>query len=339
MPSFEFNGTSIRSDLEYGRLTLMFIDFLLASTASIANSLLLVTIWKDPHRNLRSPSTNLVINMAVADFMAGFLSGFLLTAYDGLRFIGETRKSLEKLIVVNSVIGVASIIVGCCNVVAMACDRWLAVSAATNYRTIVTAKRLNSLIVVFWMYAIGFMALLFYPAIPDAVYELLFCHLHVSLPLVVLPAVYWKTFRALESHSRRMANLGPGLGNERRMSSKTVNGERKITKAFAIVLCLFYVAFLPYVVAINLRNFCPVCAGSKGFEVSFHIAFRFLILNCSMDPFVYAWRVPKYRRAVWTVINRCCRCRRTNNSVGPETTAVSLDGNLGRETTNAVGTI
>lgn len=336
-PSFESNGTSSRSvNLEYWRLALMLFDFLLASTASLANSLLLLTIHKDPHRNLRSPSTNLVVNMAVADFMVGSFAGYLITAYDGLLFIGKTKESLKNLLVAYIFIGVASVIVACCNVVAMACDRWLAVCATINYRTIVTAKRVNSLIVVFWIYAVSFTSLLFHPAIPSDIYELLYCHLHVSLPLVVLPLIYWKTFRALEAHSRRMANLGPG--SERRMSSRTVYGEKKITKAFVVVLCLFYVSFVPYVVAVNLRNFCPVCAKSEGFRVFLHIAVRFIILNCSLDPFVYAWRIPKYRRAVRAVVNRCCRCRRRHNAIDPGLTGISLGGTLGRETTNAVET-
>ena len=331
---FESNGTSSSSSLDYGRLALMLGDFLLASTASVANSLLLVIIYKDPHRNLRSPSTNLVINMAVADFLFGFLSGFLVTAYDGLLYTGRTAKSLQRYLLVNIVIAATSIMVGCCNVVAMACDRWLAVTAAFNYRTIVTVKRVNSLIVLFWIYAIAFTSLGFYRAIPNDVYELLYCNLHVSLPLIVLPLLYWKTFRALEAHSRRMTNLGPG---NQRMTSKTVYTERKTTKAFVIVLCLFYVSFLPYVVVVNLKNFCPVCAVSKSFEVFLHIAFRFLFLNCSLDPFVYAWRIPKYRRAVRTVFNSCCRFRR-RNAIGPDVTGISVCGNAGPETTHAAET-
>lgn len=328
---FESNGTSSRSGLDYGHLALMLGDFSMALTASVANSLLLVIIYKNPHRNLRSPSTNLVINMAVADFLTGFLSGSLVTAYDGLMFMGRTAKSLEKYLLVNLVIAVTSVIVGCCNVVAMACDRWLAVTAALNYRTIVTARRVKSLIGLFWIYAIGFVALTFSRVIPMEVYQLLYCHLHVSLPLIVLPLLYWKTFRALEVHSRRMTNLGPG---DQRMNSKKVFGERKTTKAFVIVLCLFYVSFLPYVVVVNLSFFCPVCVVSKGFQVFQYIAYRFIILNCSLDPFVYAWRIPKYRRAVRTVFHGCCRFRR-RNVIDPDASNISMGENPGLTTTHA----
>ncbi|KAJ7376974.1 hypothetical protein OS493_031246, partial [Desmophyllum pertusum] len=311
---FESNGTFTGSSLNYGRLPLMIFDFLLSTTASIANSLLLLTIYKDPHRSLRSPSTNLVINMAVADLMVGFLSGYLILAFDALLFMGKSTNVLriQNFVSVHLVIGVASVIVGCCNVVAMACDRWLAVSSALNYRTIVTAKRINVLIVLFWIYAVVFTSLLFYPEIPLDIYDLLYCHLHVSLPLFALPLVYWKTFRALGAHTRRMANLGPG--NER-MNAKTLQGEKKTTKAFVIILCLFYVAFVPYVVAVNVTHFCSVCAVSKGFQDFVKISIRFIILNCSLDPFVYAWRIPKYRRAVRTVLIRYCRFMRRNNVI------------------------
>jgi len=309
-------------------------DFLLTSTTSVANSLLLVIIYKDPHRNLRSPSTNLVTNMAVADFLTGCLSGLLLTAYDGLLFMGRSTKSIEIYLFVSIFIAIASIVVGCCNVVAMACDRWLAIAAALNYRIIVTVKRVNSLIVLFWVYAISFTSLRFYRGIPKGVYGLLFCHLHVSLPLIVLPWLYWKTFRALEAHSRKMTSLGPG---NQRMNSKTVCIERKTTKAFVIVLCLFYVSYLPYVVVFNLGNFCQVCVASNIFQVFLHIAIRFLLLNCSLDPFVYAWRIPKYRRAVRTVFNRCSRIKR-RNAIDPDVMGISMCRNVRPETTNVAET-
>ena len=247
-----------------------------------------------------------------------------MTAYDGLLFMGRMARSLESYLLVNIVVAVVSIMVGCCNVVAMVCDRWLAVTAVLNHRRIVTVRRVNSLIVLFWIYAIGFVGLSFYRAIPKDVYELLYCHLHVSLPLIVLSLLYCKTFRALQAHSRRMTNLGPG---NQRMNSKTVCAEKKTTNVFVIVLCLFYMSFLPYVVVVNLKNFCPVCAVSKGFQVFLHIAFRFLILNCSLDPFVYAWRIPKYRRAVRTIFNRCYRARR-RNAIDPDVTSISMRGNL-----------
>ena len=87
---FVSNGTdSSGTCLDYEGIPLLLIDFFLATTAAVGNSMLLLTVYKDPHRSLRSPSTKLVVNMALADFMAGSLSGYLITAHDAIKFINK----------------------------------------------------------------------------------------------------------------------------------------------------------------------------------------------------------------------------------------------------------
>lgn len=252
---FVFNGTEpAGSSHEFRSLPIMLIGVVMTVTAGIGNFTLLLTIYKNPHRNLRSASTSLVINMAIADFMLGVFAGSLLTAHDAVLFIDKSKHTdrVHTLLTVVIFTGVMSITVGCCNVVAMACDRWVAVRWALNYRHVVTARGIKVSIILFWIYAALFTSLVFVPTVPYVVFEMLFCHLHVSLPLLVLPVVYWRTFSALEAHMRRMKDLEPG---SERMSQKTAQRERNTTKAFVLVLCLFYVAFLPYVIAINLSNF------------------------------------------------------------------------------------
>ena len=190
-----------------------------------------------------------------------------MTAYDGLLFMGRTARSLERYLLVN-VVAVVSIMVGCCNVVAMVCHRWLAVTAVLNYCRIVTVRRVNSLIVLFWIYAIGFVGLSFYRAIPKDVYELLYCHLHVSLPLIVLSLLYWKTFRALQAHSRRMTNLGPG---NQRMNSKTVCAEKKDYKRVCHCSLLVLYQFSPLRCCSQLEEFLSsVCCFERLSSVSSH---------------------------------------------------------------------
>ena len=91
-PEFVFNGTEpAGSSHEFRSLPVMLIGIVMTVTAGIGNFTLLFTIYKNPHRNLRSPSTNLVIIMAVADFMLGVFAGSLLTAHDAMLFIDESK--------------------------------------------------------------------------------------------------------------------------------------------------------------------------------------------------------------------------------------------------------
>lgn len=83
------------------RLSFILFDIISGTTASVANFLLLFTIFKDPHRNLRrSPSTQLVINMAVADFLTGFCCAYQLMVYDSLRLSGMSEESTDNFLLV-----------------------------------------------------------------------------------------------------------------------------------------------------------------------------------------------------------------------------------------------
>lgn len=328
------NSEAIPPDSRVDGFSLSFIlfDIISGTTASVANFLLLFTIFKDPHRNLRrSPSTQLVINMAVADFLTGFCCAYQLMVYDSLRLSGMSEESTDNFLLVTLAIIAISLVVVCCNVVAMACDRWLAVSSALYYRSVVTAKRVKALIVTIWIYAVVFTSFLFCPGIPRRIFELLYCNLHVSVPLLVLPALYLRTFRLLEQQARlRTACLGCSVEHT---ELRRAQSEKKTAKAFVTILLLFFVAFLPYTVTINLRNLCSAGEGKIELVRSLQIAFRFVFVNACVDPFVYAWRIPKYAQAVTTIliryrILRGGRRRGRSNSTDPESTAASREDAL-----------
>ena len=223
------------------RLSFILFDIISGTTASVANFLLLFTIFKDPHRNLRrSPSTQLVINMAVADFLTGFCCAYQLMVYDSLRLSGMSEESTDNFLLVTLAIIAISLVVACCNVVAMAFDRWLAVSSALYYRSVVSAKRVKALIVTIWIYAVVFTSILFCPGIPRRIFELLYCNLHVSVPLLVLPALYLRTFRLLVGTAGAAPNCMSGLQrrtNRIKKSSKRKEDHEGICHHFIIVLC------------------------------------------------------------------------------------------------------
>ena len=75
------------------------------------------------------------------------------------------------------------------------------------------------------------------------------------------------------------------------------NRERKMISAFSLVLALFYITFLPQFIAPNVIVFEPSYFKLESFTF-FHIASNeFVLVNSSLNPFIYAWRIPKYRRA------------------------------------------
>ena len=62
-------------------------------------------------------------------------------------------------------------------------------------------------------------------------------------------------------------------------------------------LGLFFMTYMPQYITVHLLHFCKSCQESINFHKVDVAASRLLCLSSAMNPFVYAWRVPKYRSA------------------------------------------
>ena len=107
--------------------------------------------------------------------------------------------------------------------------------------------------------------------------------------------MYIKVFRALGERKRELRDAG--ITSEM-ISKQLLDRERKMVVTILIVLALFYVTFLPEFIALHLLHLYEPSARSLAFKKLEIVLSRFLFLNSAMNPFVYAWRLPKYRKAV-----------------------------------------
>ena len=159
-----------------------------------------------------------------------------------------------------------------------------------------------------WIYSLLF-ACLPLMGVATSTFVLLYCHLHVSVPLIILPMVYWKTFRALRLHNNQVQDVAD---NERRqhMGMAHRNRECKMVSAFLLVLILFYASFAPQFIAQNIFIFNPKYQYIDTFRFFLYTTNKVILVNCCLNPFVYAWRIPTYRRAFQAVFSGCFRLPR-----------------------------
>ena len=154
------------------------------------------------------------------------------------------------------------------------------------------------------------------------VFALLCCHLHVSFPLIFLPVVYWKTYSALRFHNNRVGNLADG---REAMDIAHRSRERKMISAFLFVLVLFCVTFLPQFIAQNMLALQPSYLKAESFLFFLFVSNNFVLVNGILNPFIYAWRIPKYRRAFKAVFCGCgSRTRSTNTEAGGRMMAMMI---------------
>ena len=294
------------------------LSIMFATPAVLFNVVLLISIYRDPGRNQlnQSPVTFLVVNLSVCDLLIGVLPGFGSLYYDIALFKRRSREDLAGVRILLSFVGVVANIVSSCTIAAMSLDRFFAVSSPFQYRVRVTKAKIKVFLAVCWVYASLFSCLSL--GVSRTVFVLLYCHLHASLPLIILPVVYWKTYSALRSHNNRVGSLA----DEREaMNIAHRNRERKMISAFLLVLVLFYVTFLPQFIAQNMLVVQPsLYLKAESFLFFLYTSNKFVLVNSSFNPFVYAWRIPKYRRAFKEVFRGCgFRNRSTDTEAGGRT--------------------
>ncbi|CAH3016565.1 unnamed protein product [Porites evermanni] len=167
------------------------LSIVMTPTIVLGNLLVLLAVWKDPLKKLRSsPSNFILVSMALADLSVGLVV-CPITAYWGW-VIFDKNTSPFGLSVIFA-INVFSVNVSFGHIFLLTVDRLFAVVTPLEYRFKITNKRVLVACCVCWMYfvAFGCSFLMFrdYFAIMVTIYNLLIylckpCHPHLALLMV-----------------------------------------------------------------------------------------------------------------------------------------------------------
>ena len=272
-------------------LGLIIIDFIFGTIIMVANSFLFITIYRDPCRCLRTPNVFLIANLSVADFFMGVVS-FLRAVELTYRYCG-----LGELLVVNIsqyFIGAVSILASVSTLLAMSYDRYVAVIKPFQYPQKITNTRAKVSIFVIWMNALVLSVL----PVSDVKREnflLAYCYSHFVIPSFLLTAVYVKIYKAVSLQREELRNVRASLTAANRRQQ--LERENKMVVAFVLILFIFYISFVPYFIQVQILYFCS-CRSSYAYNVYYYVANEFLSVSSMVDPFMYAWRLPKFNRSL-----------------------------------------
>ena len=312
-PNFDIY-LSIIQDKGYW-LTLAFVGFFLAFTIIIGNSLLLFITYKDPRKTLRTPPCLLIANLSASDLLLGLLNVSLVAVRDVYRYKQVNMPFLELFRGIMSTVFISTIFVSCYSIVAMSTTCFVAINKPMEYKTIITKNRVKIFIGVLWMISLS-TCVLPVANVPEKTYTMIYLHTHATVPAILLTVIYTNVFRALSRRTREVQREGYNS-----VASKALEREKKMIKAIVIILGLFYITYMPQYVSLHLLHFCESCKKSLTFHMIDVALSRFLFISSAINPFVYAWRVPKYHQA----FQDCWKmCRGKLRITSPKSFASSL---------------
>ena len=265
-----------------------------ALATSLANALVVVAVWKDPNRNLqRTPSNFLISSQAVADFFVGLVLNPLCSWW----ILTFSSTAVHVIEAVSSFFLVASIF----HVVALSFDRYIAVGQPLHHNSIITKKKVLVWCLIIWSYSAIYMA---YRTVlrefnRSIVIINIISGIHTVLPSFVSVFLYFRLYHALRKYRKKASDLD----NSGQIVMNAYRRERNMTKAMMVVLGLFLLCVTPWFVLYQVIGACPTCNDHKTVEMYlFAIFYYIFLLKSLLNPFLYAWRLPKFRLVFKTML-------------------------------------
>lgn len=264
---------------------------LTAVATLLANALVVLAVWKDPNRNLqRAPSNLLIASQAVADFFVGSVQE-PLCAWWILTFSSTAVHSIEA---VSSLFLVASLM----HVVALSYDRYIAVARPLHHNATVTKKRVFLWILIIWLSSSIYMSCR--TVLRELKYSIVLINIisgvSTVLPSIVSVTFYFRLYLLVRKH-RKSAAMSI-LDESGQMVVNAYRRERNMTKAMLVALCLFLFCLSPWFVFYQVIGACPTCEDHESYEMYLFAIFYYIFtMKSLLNPFLYAWRLTKFKAA------------------------------------------
>ena len=266
------------------------LSIVMAPIIVLGNLLVLLAVWKDPLKKLRSsPSNFILVSMALADLSVGLVV-CPITAYWGWVIFDKGTSPFDLSVIFA--INVFSVNVSFGHMFLLTVDRLFAVVKPLQYRVIITNKRAVIASCVCWIYFLAFgcsfLMLRDYFAIMGAVYNVQLLSILVSM-LIMYTVI---TIR-LRRYSKTRMNKPIHSPNSLLV---ILQREKRLFKAITIVICAFLICYMPWFIVQLLIYLCKPCHPHLALlMIFFGFSGSLTYANSGLNPVLYSWRLPRYR--------------------------------------------
>jgi len=283
------------------------------------NVLLLTAIFKDPLKYFKKPTRYFVLGLSGADLLCGlFVEPFFALYYFGrfFRASGEFQAISRTLFLIGSVISTASLNASFVMVLMLSAAQFIAIEYPYRYKTWIKKKFVLPSVLATWFYFILFSLLSILGVDRDLFFKLNLT-IHASLISVILAILQILTYKAFRVHSehQKIKSIASSLSRSSQIDSPQNGNGRKLLmkKSFRCRgLDRHFMVMTFYLSAILLFSAFPHIGVFYAFlyrqpqsmseELKLNVLLRItdllLFVKVAADAFIFAWRLPTYRKSL-----------------------------------------
>ena len=276
----------------------MIASLILSVVTILGNLLVLLAVYKDPHKELRKPFSIFVANLALADFTAGSVTEPMAAYYTIL----ETRGGVVEDFAVY--ITHLSYFMSCTTSVltlgVLTIDRYLAISHSLWYKANVTMQSATKVCIFVWIVSITLS--LVYIKTGFINFAFVFANTAVLTTSCVLVFSYYSIFNTLRSRTVRVGVLHEAVNQRSEGHLKSLMLENKLMKLYMMMLAIFLFCFVPSCSFIYVLYFCSVCDCSTIHWLR-DMSFLLVLSSSSLNPVLYSFRMKAFYKAFKSIVN------------------------------------
>ena len=284
-----------------GKNELRFLEafhILLAISSTLGNTVILAALSKES--SLHPPSKILLRSLALTDFFVGLLLEPLFV----LVLITIEKGNLNLLCVsINLICSFTTevlCLVSLLTLTAISVDRLLALLLGIRYRQMVTFKRVLMIVIGLWTLIVSFAFMMFWKGIANCYYITIV----ILLCLIVSTCCYVKIYQILLRHQAQIQEH-VHQGQQNGHASLNIARYRKTVFSalwvqFSVLACYLPMGIVMTLIIIREPN--PPLA------VAWILSGTLMLLNSTLNPILYCWKIADVRRAVIDIIRPilCC---------------------------------
>ena len=277
-------------------------------TTIVANGLLLVVFFIDPLKIFRNATTYFLIGLSLVDiFLAATQQPMYATCFI-MMYIRhpDTRPTCTPLLDIGQTIALAIMNASFLIVLAFTITQCIVVISPLNHARKVTKTRVIICVLAIYAYSITF-SVTPRMGVPIDIQQKIdnifhsICLIYLTIIFYILLYIAFRKKMAASKSLREDSNRQDESKNERQTGV-----ERKFIIVNFLLIAILFLTSQPSAMAWIYRLYSKEDVNSPKALIANLMVDNILYLRFLLDPFVYAWRISKYRQALRIVL-RCGR--------------------------------
>ena len=292
------------SELYYHTLVACIVGSIFAFTAVVLNVLVILALRNIPSLPRKTLKT-LLLSMSVSDLGVGLVAQPLniYVLVSNINFFFKSYIDLDHYDAIfnaHRVVGNVLTYASFFSIVALSADRFLVIRLQLRYQDAVTHKRAMAGVISFWLLSAVLPLIRFLGFFPENKIFIFFVTIQF-ICLIISGLFYFKIFLALRQHAAQVQNVPVECGER----NEAVNAARERKAAFGVfyVYLTFVACYLPQICFNIAAKIIDIERPFLGYKVNLH-ATNLLVLNSSLSPLIYCWKMRRIRQAMIDVLRK-----------------------------------